>query len=238
MSVREAKKRPGRSAAVIADALKHRIVRWELPDGYRLVEEKLAEEFCVSRSPVREALRHLAAEGYVEIVPRAGYRARQPSLGDIRDLYEHRLALELMVVERLARRAAKSDESLEDVKSLYALGSTAESLPEVDRALHEGLARAAGNQSIVNALERINDRLVPFRELEAEVGGRPEATPHEHKDVLDAVLAGDEVAARAAIRKNIYGALDGIEQRLGAALVRAMGGPSVNDQSNRAGGEP
>ncbi|MGI8792273.1 MAG: GntR family transcriptional regulator [Acidimicrobiales bacterium] len=212
--------RPGVTARGVAAALKSRIARWELPDGHRLVEEQLAVEFGVSRSPVREALRSLAADGYVEIVPRAGYRVRQPSLEDIRDLYELRLALELMVVDKLAESAG-AGEPLDAVRGLRELDDH-QPLGLLDRSFHEGLAQAAGNQAIIAALDSINDRLVVFRELEAEVAERMELTDEQHAGVLEAILRGDRPAAAIAIRTNITGALDGIEHQLGAALVRGM----------------
>lgn len=212
--------RPGGTARRVAAALKSRIARWELPDGHRLVEEQLAAEFGVSRSPVREALRSLAADGYVESVPRSGYRVRQPSLDDIRELYELRLALELMVVDKLAERAAAGD-TLDSVAELRDLNDQ-QALGSHDRSFHEGLARAAGNQAIIGALDSINERLVVFRELEAEAAERTDLTNQQHGDVLDAILSGDRPAAALAIRTNIYGALDGIELQLGAALVRGM----------------
>lgn len=216
------------AAQRVADALQQRIASWQLPDGHRLLEESLSEEFGVSRSPVREALRRLAAEGYVEIVPRMGYHVRQPSLKDIEDLYELRLALELMVVEKLTGevRAGRSTDWVEDLRKLPI---TAETLAPSDRAFHEGLAAAAGNEAIASTLRDINDRLAVFREMEAEVLGRPEETREQHAAILDAICAGEREAATAAVRQNIVDAVQDIERLLGRALVRAMQVPDRSE---------
>ena len=78
----------------VADWLAARIIRGELPPGERLHETKLAEEARVSRSPVREALRLLAGEGLVELVPRSGARVAQVSAEHATDLYATRLLIE------------------------------------------------------------------------------------------------------------------------------------------------
>ena len=211
----------GRIALRIAEDLKQRIARWELPNGHRLTEESLSAEFGVSRSPVREALRLIASEGYVEIVPHTGYLVRQPSLSDIEDLYELRLALELMVVEKLAARAARG-ESSDWAEPLRTTPMTADTLATADRAFHEALARAAGNRAIVATLVDINDRLAVFRQMEAAIDGRPDQTRAQHDEVLDAILGGDGSSAAAAIRRNIVDAMENVEALLGNALVRAV----------------
>lgn len=211
----------GRTALRIVAVLKQRIARWQLPDGHRLTEEALADEFGVSRSPVREALRLLASDGYVDGVPNAGYRVSQPSIEQIEDLYEFRLALEEFVVTKLATRATQGDPS-DALRDLGMAQIDSESLAVVDRAFHEGLARAAGNDAIMSALIEVNDRLMVFREMEAEISGRPEQTLQQHQAVLDAVAAGDKTAAVEAVRINILGALDNVEQLLGTALVRGL----------------
>jgi DNA-binding GntR family transcriptional regulator len=78
----------------VADWLAQRIISGEEPPGARLGEVKLAELAGVSRSPVREALRLLAAEGLVELVPRIGALVAEVSRDDVRDLYACRILLE------------------------------------------------------------------------------------------------------------------------------------------------
>ena len=86
----------------IVATLKERIITWQYPPEYRLTEEGLCQEFGVSRSPVREALRVLATNGFVRRTPTRGYAVRQVNLREIEELYAVRLALELFVVENLA----------------------------------------------------------------------------------------------------------------------------------------
>src|SRR5919108_5145622 len=85
-------------------SLKERIIRWEYAPDHRFTEEGLCEEFGVSRSPVREALRMLVENNLVEKTPHKGYSVKQLDLREIHELYDVRMALELYVIERLIQR--------------------------------------------------------------------------------------------------------------------------------------
>ena len=82
--------------------LKERIIRWEYLPYQRLTEQSLCEEFNVSRSPVREALKALEENGLIVKESNVGYEVVQPNLKDVFEYYEFRLALELFLVEKLA----------------------------------------------------------------------------------------------------------------------------------------
>src|SRR5829696_383208 len=87
----------------IFTVLKDRIIRWHYASGHRFTEEGLCEEFGVSRSPVREALRMLVENNLVEKMPYKGYRVKQLDMKEIHELYEVRMALETFVIERLTQ---------------------------------------------------------------------------------------------------------------------------------------
>lgn len=80
------------------DELVRRIVSGTFPAGRMLQEEKLSSEFGISRTPVREALQRLSAEGLVEQLPRRGYRVSLPDEEALKELYECRTGLELMAL--------------------------------------------------------------------------------------------------------------------------------------------
>ncbi|MDX6441575.1 MAG: hypothetical protein QOE43_1304, partial [Gaiellaceae bacterium] len=105
----------------VADWLAERIISGEEPPGARLAEVKLAELAGVSRSPVREALRLLAAEGLVELVPRIGALVAEVSLDDVRELYACRMLLE-PVAAGLAVTALRP----EDVRELETIRTAME----------------------------------------------------------------------------------------------------------------
>src|ERR1700730_3521385 len=89
--------------------LKRRLTLWEYLPGTRMGEEALAAEFGVSRTPVRDALRRLEQEGFLEDTGGwTGYRARKPDLPRMEELYEVRLSLEQTAVRRLAKARGAS----------------------------------------------------------------------------------------------------------------------------------
>ena len=97
--------------------LKRRLTLWEYLPGTRMGEEALAAEFGVSRTPVRDALRRLAQEGFLEDTEGwTGYRVRRPDLPRIEELYEVRLSLEQTAVRRLAAAPADPEIRIDTTK--------------------------------------------------------------------------------------------------------------------------
>ncbi len=90
--------------SLVSDELRRLVVTGELPPGSRIVEDRLAERLGVSRNPVREALQALAAEGFVEILPRRGAVVAQITPEQAEDLFDVRTALEPLAARLAARR--------------------------------------------------------------------------------------------------------------------------------------
>jgi DNA-binding GntR family transcriptional regulator len=93
----------------LAGAIQTRVLSGDVPVGSRLRQEALAEEFGVSRTPVREALRKLQATGLVELLPNRGAIVRGPSAREIREAYEVRAELEGLAAELAAGRISDRD---------------------------------------------------------------------------------------------------------------------------------
>lgn len=199
----------------LSDQIKQRIFRGELPEGERLpIEPELAVEFGVSRTVVREAMKRLEQEGFVQVqrgrgtfvVYRAGEAVSQSlenfveaqrgdkwqALLEVRELLEPGIAYwaalragdEQLAVLRTA--VATMDKSLRD----------ADAYIDADSAFHVALARAAGNDLLLTLLEPLMSLLAAQRkELFATPAG-PENGQYHHKRILAAVEARDGKAAR------------------------------------------
>ena len=206
-------------------ALRKRIVAWQYPPQFQLVEEVLAQEFGVSRSPIRQALTYLAAEGLLERLPRRGFRVRQLQLRDVEDLYEFRLALEAQVVRALAHTSLDEEVlfRLQDVwQNPKALAERSVSeLAALDEEFHITLANAHGNVLIIKHLNAINERLFAFREIDFEQSTRIESTCAEHSHVLRAIVSHDAENAVELIRRNIYSALGNVENAVIQLVARS-----------------
>lgn len=221
-------RRPKQLAPQIARTLRERILGWYYPPGRHLGEQTLCDEFAASRIPVREALRALAEQGLVDQVPNQGCYVRQPDLEGVHHLYDHRLALELFVVERLAA-IGLTPEFVARTRAVWEpwLGIRADApvdgpeLVRADEAFHLGFARELGNLSIIEALEDINERLRFVRLVVITTPHRVQATAGEHLAVLDALVARNAEAARKAMRQNIGAARNKVEIALAQALTNA-----------------
>jgi DNA-binding GntR family transcriptional regulator len=209
--------------------LKSRILRWEYPPGHRFTEDLLCKEFGVSRSPVRETMRMLEEQGLVDKVPYRGCTVKQLNLQEMVDLYNVRLILELAAIEQVAseRRldAAPAAELQETWQALARVTSYAEvdgaQLADADRAFHEALTAATGNQTLLDMLRTINDRLHFIRMTDITTVERLWDTCHQHLRILAAVIAGDPTQAREAMHANIDGARAHVHTGIKEAVARA-----------------
>lgn len=177
----------------------------DLKPGDRLTETDLAQRLNVSRTPVREAMRRLEADGLVGHVPRVGAVIRTLDYGEIMELYEVRAVLECTAA-RLAARAASDLEIAEladlNAEMAGAVGDAARMF-ELNRQFHLALLDAAKNRFLVksvNALQKTMLILGPSTLSETE---RAEETIDEHGALLDALKAHDAEAADAAMRFHI-----------------------------------
>ena len=221
----KAPKKPAASLGnKIAETLKERILQWEYPPDYLLGEEVLSQEFAVSRSPVREALRSLEAAGLVRRMPNRGYAVKQVGLAEVRELYDLRLALELHAVETLAR-TAETRPAVERLRKKWtdiALeGVAGAELARIDQNFHETLVQISGNNTMLEHLVRLNERLFIFRMIDFQKPQRPESTRQQHLTLLDAILAGNVALAREQLRANVEEGSSHVDMTLRDALLRA-----------------
>ncbi|MFY9264509.1 MAG: GntR family transcriptional regulator [Solirubrobacterales bacterium] len=200
----------------------------KFPYGQRLVEEHLADRFSCSRTPVREALHRLQADGHVVKHANGGITPQPPQASTIRELYEVRVVVEDLVV----RRATASGDTgkLTDLRDVwvdlgerYKRGASGLETPDfvhADEAFHERLAAAAGNQPAVRYLRDINERIRILRVHDFTTGARIKTTIDEHLELVEAILTGEIDAAAALMRVHIDRSARVVEQRVGAMLAR------------------
>lgn len=212
----------------VYDELRRELLIGQIPYGERLVEETLAARFDCSRTPVREALHRLQADGHVVKHPMGGITPQPPQASAMRDLYEVRVVIEDLVVRRAATsgdrdKVAALREAWVDLgKRLKRERARVESPDFVyaDEAFHENLAAAAGNLAVSRYLRDINERIRILRVHDFTTGDRIETTIEEHVEIADAVLAGEPDAAAALMRVHIDRSARVVEQRVGAMLAR------------------
>jgi DNA-binding GntR family transcriptional regulator len=216
-------------------SLKTRLLTGEFPINVRLGEERLAGMIGVSRTPIREALTRLAAEGLVGTHPEGGYQPLVPEVTVMRHLYEVRAGLELQALQRPGRMGTRHDpaimEPLRDQWRALANGPLPPPDPNfvlLDESFHLTLAAAAGNDVAVEFLRQVNERIRLVRMHDFLAQPRIEATIAEHLNLAELVLADDIVGAEAAFSQHLGDSMAVVEERVRGAIVRMLtGGPTT-----------
>jgi DNA-binding GntR family transcriptional regulator len=192
--------------ARVYQALKKAILSGQYRPGCVLIQENLCREFRVSRTPVRDALTHLQAEGLVVAIPHKGVLVRQLSQKDVRDIYEVRLVLESAAAGDAASKVNKKEMSsiLDRLLRLRARKEFSfESVKKVGDDLHRAILVSSGNRIMKEVLDRIESLIemtrIPFRESY----DRLEQINQEHIEIAEALLQEDPQKAAELMKNHI-----------------------------------
>ncbi|GHH02854.1 GntR family transcriptional regulator [Streptomyces lanatus] len=176
--------------------LRQDIIAGRLRPGDRLVERELAERLGVSRVPVREAIRALVVEGFVQFESARRTVVRRLTPADVNELFELREALEVYAAGLAASRATPQDlaevEQLLDQAAAATEAGDAEVITDVNSRLHDRIVAMAGNTLLIEALEPVAGRL-------RWMTRRNEEWPQllvEHRELYEAIASGDPHRAR------------------------------------------
>jgi DNA-binding GntR family transcriptional regulator len=179
-----------------------------LMPGARLRETELAERLGISRTPVREAIRQLEADGLVTHLPRQGATVRSLDYAEVIELYEMRAVLE-GTAARLAARVA-SDVELEELGALnaeLALAAPGPAAQELNRQFHRTLLDAARNRFLVKSMSALQRTLFILGPTTLAQEPRVQGAFSEHDAVLQGLRARDARVAEEAMRAHIEAAL-------------------------------
>jgi DNA-binding GntR family transcriptional regulator len=215
-------------AEVVYVELRDQILGGQVPAGQRLVEERLAEQFRTSRTPVREALRRLEGDGYLV---RGSGGSLEPALPDVESMsefYDVRIVIEELVVRRATQEhdlpvlEAIRDDWLAMRADLPTRGPSfaGPDFVYTDESFHRRLATASGNGVLARILVDLNDRIRTIRIHDFTTVDRVEATIGEHLEIIDAVVLGDAEAAAAFMRAHVQRSALVVRQRATDARTR------------------
>ena len=200
-------KRPRTSAEDIRQQLAVRIICGELAPGTPLDETSLATEFAVSRTPIREALRQLAASGLIAQKPHAQALVAKPDEATLAGMFEVMGYLEALCagLSAVAMTAAERD-SL-DAQHMKMAGIVREGdhagYVEANETFHSAIYDGAHNAYLADLTRSTRQRLQPFRRAQFQALGRLSRSHAEHSVVVDAILQGDRARAESAMRQHI-----------------------------------
>lgn len=181
----------------IAPAIREAIVAGLLPAGTRLSEAQVARRLRVSRTPVRRALNQLEHERLVVIVPHIGASVRTITPEDVEEIYEVRIALEVLAVKLLIDRmtAVGRAELGEALRMLRAAAKDADSYAEALDALHLLIMRLSRNRTLVQIYESLVGPIRRFRRMNLGRAERVERSLRANQRIVRAMLAGELTAA-------------------------------------------
>jgi DNA-binding GntR family transcriptional regulator len=224
-----------RLAAEVYERLVEALVQGTVNPGDRLIQDRLAEELDVSRTPVRDALLRLKEEGVVAPSGRRGYVVRSLSDSDLRDLYGARDAVE---GHAAALVAALGDHALDEIRAALAratarkLRSSRESF-EANRSFHRAIVETTDNSYLLSFFDAIWSRAISalaYRDFYVH-------SPHdqfvaEHEGLIEELATGDPERARRAMIEHIAWGLERTleghaTKRRGAGASRRRGRPSA-----------
>jgi len=196
-------------------SIKEAILSKKFEPGIVYTETGVASELVISRTPVREALIHLASKGFLTLLPRKGFQLRALTEKDVRDLFEFRRALESAVIRHITPNL--TDVSLNHIEGLLikhrkaAEGGNPIASIRADREFHLYLASLTGNSYLITAVEEIRDlidlagvRTLEFKERRAE-------SLREHQAVVEMLKV-----------RSISGAVEKMEEHIRITEQRAL----------------
>lgn len=196
----------------IAANIRARIMNGEFAIGTPLRQAALAEEFGVSRTPIREALRQLQNGGLIEVLPNRGAVIRVPTPWEVREAYEVRAELEGMAARRAAERITRTQlRTLSESNGVLRRALDEAGSPDTQAAndsFHTIICAAAGNEWLTAMVARINEsfpRNVSSLALAGNERHRQENVA-EHDEIIAAFEAGDATRARDAMHAHIMSA--------------------------------
>lgn len=182
--------------ARVYERIKAMVTTFRLRPAERVNEVELARQLGVSRTPVREALNRIAADGFLIPTANRGYTVRPLDAKRVFDLYEYRRTLELAIIKRVCERA-----SPEDLQLLAAFTEESRDMPEtdeqaihllaLDEEFHERLAALSDNGEFLHAIQSINERIRFVRWMDLK--SRRALIRNDHPDIVRC-LQGRELA--------------------------------------------
>lgn len=199
----------------IYTTLFNRIIKGEFPANTRLKEDELAEEFKVSRTPIRETLRLLQQDGLIEILPNRGARVYGFTVDDLEDIYEIRRVLEVLALDFAVpsmsinglvelREAIEASRDVDDADNHAAL----------DARLHGYIIESSRRRRLINMLNQLFHLMQTFRELGFRDMQVQKSTYEEHLELIDALSVRDISVAKEVLTRHIRNSKNRILQKV------------------------
>lgn len=192
------------------EKIKEAIIKGHFKPGEKLVEQTLAQEMGVSRTPVREAIRRLEAEGFVVSIPRKGVVVSRADKEEIVQLYSIRAELEGLAARWAIENAdeddmRKLDEAISRMEETAASGDL-DGVVQSNALFHDAIAQASKSRILCTLLKTLQDNIQRFRFQSLHLPRRPEAALAEHKEIVAAIKEEKTEEADRLLKEHLQNA--------------------------------
>jgi DNA-binding GntR family transcriptional regulator len=215
----------------VAQKLRQMLVEGRIAPGAKLNERELCGSLDVSRTPLREAIKMLAAEGLVELVPNRGAIAIKLEEADIRHAFEVMAGLEAMSGELAAERVTQ--EELAEIRAMHyemLAAYTRRDLPAyygLNARIHRAINAAAKNPVLTETYDRVNTRLQALRFLSNQDGEKWKAAMREHELMVEALARRDGAAMRKVLTSHLRNKLAVLMEQMHGTPKPRRGGKAA-----------
>jgi DNA-binding GntR family transcriptional regulator len=201
------------ASSAATELIRQAIIDGRLPPGRRLKEEELARELGISRTPVREALLMLNAEGLVDAAPNRGAAVRSHSAEDLDDLYQLRALLEGYSTRRAATRLADEEirtlrESCERFEGLLADEADMSELVQENLIFHQTILEGSGSVRLVTMVRKVIELPLVYRSYVWYSAEQQRISAHYHSQITRALEARDAERAELVMKEHVFEARD------------------------------
>lgn len=201
---------------LVRDTLRRAILTGQIAGGERLVQADLAKQLDVSTTPVREALRDLSAEGLIQLDAHKGAIVRSLSKDEVEEIYWLRQLLEPEMMARAVENI--TDEQIEQAESIQKQADKEHdpvAWVQLNKAFHRVFNVASKSPRLAAIVENLQDSGTPYVVAALVEGSRsPQEANAQHREILQAVRAGDVKAAKRHVRDHVHETLVGMPEHL------------------------
>ena len=193
------------------DLIRRKILDHEFEPGSRIREDLLASELSMSRTPVREAINQLVAEGLIVNKPRIGLFFVELTKEDMIDILNVREGLEIMAIEEcINKKRTKETEKIDSILVDFEKTFTESDFQEhyrIDSLFHKAIAELSGNRKLIEFIHEVEDLMRIIRGLKSPdfSDNKKRRSIELHRKIVECIKKGDKAGARSALQTIIQG---------------------------------
>ena len=203
----------------IANSLREMIMSGELMEGDKIKENELCALMDISKTPLREALRVLSAEGLIQLIPNRGSFVTTPTIEEIKEMFDVMSVLEGVCARAAAEKMNDKDfeklEKLHNQLEKYANRKNQARYIHFNHSYHSFVQELAGNKTLNQIVNGLRQKILLYRFKSLNLPGRFEQSIQEHRNLLEAFRKRDADIAESLIKSHIKKQSDALEKLAG-----------------------